>query len=60
MAKYPKLGGVQEHFTQQQANELTEAATAAVSKWNTKRAGTARAFIEVCARVGLDPVSWTV
>ncbi len=51
MAKYPKLGGVQEHFTQQQANELTEAATAAVSKWNTKRAGTARAFIEVCARV---------
>lgn len=51
MARAPRLDGTQEHFTDQQAAELTQAASAAVAKWHDKRAGTARAFIEMCARV---------
>lgn len=51
MARAPRLDGVQEHFTEQQAAELTQAARAAVARWHDKRAGTARAFVDVCARV---------
>lgn len=51
MAKSPRLDGVQEHFTEQEADLLTDAASAAVAKWHSSRTNTARAFIDVCARI---------